>query len=202
MARQKYSAYWCSVAAVIFLINVLAISIVGGHGADVPIQMAPSLPIPEHRHPPKKSRQRRFLLPSASGWVARLTFGLFIPVPDVNSVLALTLPLTYTIDTGTYVLTFFSRLQLGSSREGKDFQGSIALCFYPLIATIFSDSQIFRPKRRSTTGTPQFIRLRVREVRADQGCREVPRPDRLRVPTQRSRVHAASVVRGHGGDAF
>ena len=132
MARQKYSAYWCSVAAVIFLINVLAISIVGGHGADVPIQMAPSLPIPEHRHPPKKSRQRRFLLPSASGWVARLTFGLFIPVPDVNSVLALTLPLTYTIDTGTYVLTFFSRLQLGSSREGKDFQGSIALCFLSL----------------------------------------------------------------------
>ena len=46
------------------------------------------------------SRQRRFLIPQASGWVFSATFAAVIPIEGLGASLTVKLPFTYTLDTG------------------------------------------------------------------------------------------------------
>lgn len=46
------------------------------------------------------SRQRRFAIPQSSGWSLTTTFKLSIPLVDIGSSMAITVPFTYKFDTG------------------------------------------------------------------------------------------------------
>ncbi|TRY80462.1 hypothetical protein TCAL_10484 [Tigriopus californicus] len=46
------------------------------------------------------SRHRRFLIPADSGWTFKTAFSLVIPIKDVGSSLTLSIPFTFSFDTG------------------------------------------------------------------------------------------------------